>query len=84
MLCQELVIIMATAFWQACFPKFVIFVFPVLKINFNAIHFYVFTVNKHNFIDFLYFAVILGGFLAFLKNFKIQDGGSKMAAVLTS
>ncbi len=45
------------------------------------LHFYVF---KAHFIYFEYCAVILGGFLAFWKNFEIQDGGSKMAAVLTS
>ncbi len=39
---------------------------------------------KHGFIYFEYFAVILGGFLEFWKNFEIQDTGSKMAAVLTS
>ncbi len=55
-----------------------------MKIYTNAINFYLFTVFKHNFIDFVYFAVILGGFLAFLKTFESQDGGSKMAAVLTS
>ncbi len=38
----------------------------------------------HRFIDFEYFSVILGGFLSFWKKFEIQDGGSKMAAVLTS
>ncbi len=38
----------------------------------------------HSCIDFEYFAVILGGFLALWKMFEIQDGGSKMAAVLTS
>ncbi len=46
-----------------------------MKINFNAINSYLFTVFMHNFIDFVYFAVILGGFLAFLKNFENQDGG---------
>ncbi len=39
---------------------------------------------KHSFIIFEYFAEILGGFLSFWENFEIQDGGSKMAAVLTS
>ncbi len=73
---------MATAFSWACFPKFVIFVFLLMKINFKAINFYLFTVFKHSFIDFVYFAVILGGFLAFWKKFKVQDGGSKMATVL--
>ena len=38
----------------------------------------------HCFTDCEYFAVILGGFLAFWKNFEIQNGGSKMAAILTS
>ncbi len=37
---------------------------------------------KHIFIDFEYSTVTLGGFLPFWKKFKIQDGGSKMAAVL--
>ncbi len=35
----------------------------------------------HLFIDFEYFSVILGALLTFWKNFEIQDGGSKMAAV---
>ncbi len=36
-----------------------------MKIDLNAINFYLFTVFKHSFIVFVYFAVILGGFLAF-------------------
>ncbi len=39
---------------------------------------------KHIFIDFEYFSVILGGSLAFWKNFEIHNGRSKMADVLTS
>ncbi len=42
------------------------------------------TVVKQSFIDFEYFSVILGGFLAFWKNFEIHDGGSKIMAVLKS
>ncbi len=55
-----------------------------MEMNFNAINFYLFTVFKHSFINFVYFAVILGGFLAFWKNFEIQNDRSKMTAVLTS
>ncbi len=43
-----------------------------MEINFNSINFYPFTGLQHSFIDYVYFAVILGGFLAFWKNF--QDG----------
>ena len=55
-----------------------------MKINFNSTIFTSFRFFLHCFIDFEYFSVILGGFLMFWKNFEIQDGGSKMAAVLTS
>ncbi len=58
--------------------------FLLIKINLNGIIVYIFKGLKHIFIHFEYFAVILGGFLAFWKNFEIQDGGSKMAAVLKS
>ncbi len=34
---QELDITIATAFWQACFPNFLIFVFLLMKKFFNAI-----------------------------------------------
>ncbi len=37
--------------------------------------FTIFTVFKHSFIDCVYTAVILGGFLAFWKKIEIQDGG---------
>ncbi len=51
-----------------------------MKINFNANNFYHFTVFKHNFIDFVYFSVILGWFSGILEKFwnprwRIQDGG---------
>ncbi len=55
-----------------------------MKMNFNTIIFTFFTALKHSFIDLEYFAVILGGFLAFWKKFEVQDVGSKMAAFLTS
>ncbi len=42
---------------------------PLMKINLSAINFHLFTVSKHIFINFVYFEVILGGFLAFWKNF---------------
>ncbi len=83
-MCQELVVTMATAFWQACFPKFVILRVCVNKYQLKWDYFYIFAGLKHIFIHFEYFAVIFGGFLAFWKNFEIQDGGSKMADVLTS
>ena len=38
----------------------------------------------HRFIVLECFSVLLGGFLSFWKNFEVQDGGSKMAAFLTS
>ena len=38
----------------------------------------------HRFVDFEFFSVNLSGCLTFWKKFEIQDGGSKMAAVLTS
>ncbi len=75
MICQELDITMATAFWQACFPKFVILHVSVNKNQLKWNYFYIFTRLKHIFIHFEYFAVILGGFLAFWK--KILK--SKMA-----
>ncbi len=81
---QELDITMTTAFRQACFPKFVILRVSVNKNQLKWNYFYIFMGLKHTFIHFEYFAVILGGFLAFWKNFEIQDGGSKMAAALTS
>ena len=80
----ELDVTMATSFLQTCFSKFVIFVFPLIKINFNSTIVTSFRVFLNCFIDFEYFSVIFGGFLMFRKNFEIQDGGSKMAAVLTS
>ncbi len=46
--------------------------------------FLLFTVFEHSFIDFEYFTVILGAFLAFWKKIEIHNGGFKMAAVLTS
>ena len=55
-----------------------------MKINFNAIMLYFFRPFCNRVIDFKYFSEILGGFLTFLKNFEIQDGGYRMAAVLTS
>ena len=58
-----------------------------MKINFKSIIFTIFIIIfffLHCFIDFEYFSVILGGFLTFWKKIEIQDGGSKMAAVLTS
>ena len=55
-----------------------------MKINFNSIIFTSFMVLLDCFIDFEYFSVILGGSLTFWKKVEIQDGRSKMAAVLTS
>ncbi len=47
-------------------------------------YFYIFTGLKHICIYFEYFAVIFVVSLAFWKKIEIQDGGSKIAAVLTS
>ncbi len=41
-------------------------------INFNAINFNLFTVFKDNFIDFVHFTVVLGGFSASLKILKFK------------
>ena len=57
---------------------------PLITINFNSTIFTSFGFFLHCFIDFEYFSVILVGFVKFWKNFEIEDGGSKMAAVLTS
>ena len=59
----------------------------IVNNTFSIIFSIIFTTFRsfvHCFIDFEYFSVILGSLLTFLKNFEIQNGGSKMAAVLIS
>ena len=64
------------------FSKSLIFVPLLMKINFNAI--ITLLVIYQLFIEFENFSGILGSCLILWKNFEIQDGRSKMAAVLTS
>lgn len=65
LLFRELNIFMATVFRQAYFSNF-----PVSNDNF-----------ANFFIGFDYLRASFGGFLTFCRNHKIQEGGSKMAAV---
>ncbi len=87
-MCQELDISMATAFWQPCFPKFVILRVSSNKNQLKWNYFYIFTGLKHFCIhwvlcsDFGWFSGILDKF--WNPRWRIQEGGSFVIMMLLS